>query len=105
MLMSKDRESQVKGDPELPGLYHDIDPEIKAEFELAEKEGRQPNCIGCGEPLEIRQTFYTYVWWEWDNDIRRYEKFQEDYSDCDKPFCLKCGYADWDLTNNRWAQY
>ena len=105
MLMSKDRESQVKGEPRIPESYYDIDPEIKAEFELAEKEGRQPNCISCEEPLEIGQSFYTDVWWKWNCETRKYEKFQDNCADCDKPFCLKCGYKDWDLTNNKWVEY
>jgi len=90
---------------EYPEFYDDIDPDIKAEFELAEKEGRQPNCIYCGNPLEIGQSFYTDVWWKWSKEKKCYEKFEDRTSDCDKPYCLRCGHHDWDFTNNRWVQY
>ena len=103
--MSEEIELRRNSDSEFPEFYSDIDPEIRQMFELAEKEGRQPNCICCGEQLEIGQSFYTDVWWEWNPEVKRYEKFQNDCSDCDKPYCLKCGYRDWDLTNNRWVQY
>ena len=103
--MSKDVGSRTKSESEFPEFYSDIDPEIRAEFELAEKEGRQPNCIYCGEPLDIGQSFYTYVWWKWSNETKKYEKFQENYADCDKPYCLKCGSKDWDFTNNKWVEY
>jgi hypothetical protein len=95
----------AKGESEFPEFYDDIDQEIRDMFELAEKEGRQPNCIYCGQPLEIGQSFYTDVSWKWNAETRKYEKFQEDCSDCDKPYCLKCGHHDWDFTNNRWVQY
>jgi len=98
-------DSENKKASELPESYFDLDQEIREMFETAEKEGRQPNCISCGEPLEIGQSFYTDVWWKWDPDSKRYQKFQEDSADCDKPYCLKCEYRDWDLTNNKWVQY
>jgi hypothetical protein len=103
--MPEDTQGESKRESESPKSYFDIDPEIRQMFETAEKEGRQPNCISCGEPLEIGQSFYTDVWWKWDPDTRRYQKFQEDYANCDKPYCLKCQYRDWDLTNNKWVQY
>ena len=103
--MAEDIQGESKRESESPKSYFDIDAEIREMFETAEKEGRQPNCISCGEPLEIGQSFYTDVSWKWDPDTRRYQKFQEDSADCDKPYCLKCEYKDWDLTNNKWVQY
>jgi hypothetical protein len=95
----------ARDESEFPEFYDDIDQEIREMFELAEKEDRQPNCIYCGQPLEIGQSFYTDVWWKWNPDEKRYVKFQESNSDCDKPYCLRCGHHDWDFTNNRWVQY
>ena len=103
--MAEDIQGKSKRESESPKSYFDIDSEIRDMFETAEIEGRQPNCISCGEPLEIGQSFYTDVWWKWDPDTKRYQKFQEDSADCDKPYCLKCEYRDWDLTNNKWVQY
>jgi hypothetical protein len=95
-----------KKESKLPESYSDIDLEIKDMFETAEKEGKQPNCIYCGEPLEIAQSFYTDLWWKRNAETKRYEKFQEDSSaDCDKPYRLKCSAKDWDFTNNKWVQY
>ena len=105
MLMAEDIQGESKRESESPKSYFDIDPEIREMFETAEKEGRQPNCISCGEPLEIGQSFYTNVWWKWNLETKKYEKFQEDSADCDKPYCLRCEYKDWDLTNNKWVKY
>jgi hypothetical protein len=74
-------------------------------FELAERDDRQPDCVYCGQALEIGQSFYIDVWWNWNPETKKYEKSQEDCSDCDEPYCLKCGHHDWDFTNNRWVQY
>lgn len=101
--MAEDIESN-KGS-ELPESYIGIDPDIREMFESAETEGRQPNCIYCCGLLEIGQSLYTDVWWKWNLETKKYEKFQEDSADCDKPYCLRCEYKDWDLTNNKWVKY
>lgn len=103
--MAKDTEPRTESTSEFPKSYLDTDPEIRSEFELAEKEGRQPNCIYCGGPLEIGQSFCTDVWWTWNNEAKRYEKCQNACPGCDKPYCLRCGHPDWDFTNNKWVQY
>jgi len=55
--------------------------------------------------LEIGQSFYTDVWWKWNKEKKSYEKFEDRTSDCDKPYCLRCGHHDWDFTNNKWVRY
>jgi len=97
--------SGIEQEFESPEFYDDIDTDIREMFELAEKEERQPNCVYCSNPLEIGQSFYTDVRWKWNSSLRKYEKYQENNSDCDKPYCLKCGHYDWDFTNNNWVQY
>jgi hypothetical protein len=90
---------------EYPEFYDDIDPEMMEEFIFAEQESRQPNCIYCGKPLEVGQTFYTRIYWHWNSELRRYDKCEDRDADCDKPYCLNCETKDWDFTNNKWLQY
>jgi hypothetical protein len=103
--MSEDITSERQGQLEFPDFYDDIDPDIAAEFELAQREARQPNCIYCGHPLEIGQTFYTDLRWEWNTAKCQYQKLEDRDADCNKPYCLNCEVRDWDFTNNRWVQY
>lgn len=97
--------AQPCSETEYPGFYEDIDPEMREMFELAEKEGRQPDCIYCGNPLEIGQSFYTDIRWKWNPELRHYDKFEDRDADCDKPYCLSCHTHDWDFTNNKWVEY
>ena len=90
---------------EYPEFYDDIDPEMMEEYIFAEQELRQPNCIYCGKPLEVGQTYYTRIYWHWNSELRCYEKCEERDADCDKPYCLSCETRDWDFTNNKWLQY
>ena len=105
MLMAEDIGLEKQKESEPGKSYFDVDPEIRGMFESAEKEDEQPICIYCGGPLEIGQTFYTYVWWKWNPDTKRYQKLQKDSADCDKPYCIRCGAKDWDFTNNKWVEY
>ncbi len=90
---------------ESPEFDDHIDLEMKEEFETAERERRQPNCIYCDKPLEITQTFYTYIYWRWNPSLRCYEKSEDRDADCEKPYCLNCETKDWDFTNNKWVRY
>lgn len=103
--MSESITPETQGEIEFPEFYDDIDPDIAAEFELAQRDARQPNCIYCGRPLEIGQTYYTDLRWKWNAASRGYQKLEDRDSDCNKPYCLSCEVHDWDFTNNRWVQY
>ena len=100
-IVTDDYQAKLSDDSEDPELDEDIDPEISEMFELAQREGRQPNCIYCGNPLEIGQSFYTDIHWKWNHTLQGYEKFEDRDSDCDKPYCLSCHTHDWDFTNNK----
>ena len=104
-MVADDYHAKLGSESGYPEFYNDIDPEIRQMFELAEKEGRQPNCIYCGNLLEIGQSYYTDIRWKWNSALRCYEKLEDRDSDCDKPYCLSCHNHDWDFTNNRWVQY
>ena len=104
-MVSNAYNTKHDGESGYPGFYNDIDPEIRQMYELAEREGRQPNCIYCGNPLEIGQTYYTDIRWRWNSVLRSYEKLENRDADCDKPYCLDCEAKDWNFTNNKWVQY
>jgi len=69
---------------------------IAEEYEQAKREGRQPNCPYCGEPLEINETQYEHIRWRWDEEQGGYVK-QDDDGDADRPYCASCHTEDWDF--------
>lgn len=72
--------------------------ELEEEFANALAEGRQPNCIECGEPLEVRQIFHNCVRWVWDRKKKRYTKVEGcDACDAEKAECVACEAKSWDL--------
>lgn len=77
---------------------------VKEEYELAMKEDRQPNCIYCGKPLEVRQIQYTDLTWKWCEKGKRYYKI-EDVGCADKPFCAYCGEHDWDFIDENLVSF
>lgn len=74
----------------------ELDRSVIEEYELAHKEGRQPLCVYCGEPLELSQTQSTYIYWRWDHNEQKFRKVL-DGGDADKPFCQNCEARDWDF--------
>jgi len=74
------------------------------EFEKAQKEGRQPKCIYCGEPLEVVETQGIELKWVWNEKTKKFEKIEGD-GWSDKPACANCEVKDWDFTNNGFCEY
>jgi hypothetical protein len=62
---------------------------IFEELADARKEGRQPLCPNCHEPLVIEETVYRVRVWRWDAQIRRYRMGILDEG-AERPGCLKC---------------
>lgn len=69
---------------------------IQEEYQRAIKEGRQPNCPYCGKPLEVTQTQATFIFWNWNEEQKRYVK-NDTGGDADKPYCVRCEAKDWDF--------
>jgi hypothetical protein len=80
-------------------------PETQAEeYQLAQKEGRQPRCIYCGEPLsKIRQTQYCYLTWTWSEEHKRYLKSED--GDAEPAECANCEAGDWDFVDEKLVSY
>lgn len=76
---------------------------IREEYELARKEGRQPNCIYCSKPLTIIQTQYVDLTWKWSEEEKRYKKFES--GEAEKPYCADCGVHDWDFVDEDLVSY
>lgn len=65
-----------------------------AELQEAVQEGRQPNCVACGNPLLVRLYASDYFYWLWDSGKQHYVRDQ-DHGDGEAPTCEACGNADW----------
>jgi ferredoxin len=77
---------------------------VKEEYRLAIDEQRQPNCVYCGEPLEVCQTEYTFLVWVWSDMGKNYIK-DDDEGDGDTPFCRACEKADCDFVDGDLVDY
>ena len=77
-------------------MPRELDRSVTEEYELAHKEGRQPLCVYCGEPLEISQTQSEFIYWRWNKKQKKFLKLDTD-GDADKPFCCACEARDWDF--------
>lgn len=73
-----------------------IENSILQEYKKAIKEKRQPICPFCGEPLEVTQTQFTYIYWTWSDKKGRFVK-DDSRGDAEKPFCVNCGMKCWDF--------
>jgi len=82
-------EVEITGTPKLQ------DSKIDIEYAAAKKEGRQPNCPFCGEPLEVRIREEGGTVWAWNEDIKRYEAQSE--GNANPPYCAFCLREDWDF--------
>jgi hypothetical protein len=81
------------------------DGEQLREFRRAYKEGRQPMCVYCNEPLStIEETQGVVLRWTWDKERRTYVKSELD-GWSDKPYCGNCEVKDWEFTNNGYVEY
>ncbi len=80
----------------------DLPDTMREEYKLARKEGRQPRCIYCGEPLQVYQNQHVYYTWEWNERKKCFERSAED-GDSDKPFCACCEISDWDFIDEDYS--
>lgn len=64
---------------------------IEQEFVNAKKEGRQPRCSECGQPLVIMQCFYRIIAFKWDEQMKRYRKALIDEG-TERPESQVCGH-------------
>ena len=69
---------------------------IEQEFTNALAQGRQPNCVYCGAPLEVDQYLFHWVAFVWDKTKKRYRKVDEE-GDSERPCCSRCGCNDSDF--------
>lgn len=76
----------------------------KQEIMLAAHEKRQPLCVHCGVPLEVRETQEIDLFWQWDKKEKRYHKVEGEGCS-NKPECANCETKDWDFTNNELIHY
>ncbi len=89
-------EGEITGTPKLE------DSKIDLEYAAARKEGRQPICPFCGEPLEVRIDERGGTWWKWDEDGGCYEAESE--SSGNPPYCAFCLHGDWDFMDYDFIQ-
>jgi len=64
---------------------------IAQEYAAARKEGRQPNCPYCHQPLEVAVHQHVRISWLWEDG--KYIKSED--GDSDAPFCAFCKTSDW----------
>ena len=86
--------AEITGTPKL----HDS--AVDLEYAAAKKEGRQPVCPYCGEPLEIRIREDGSVVWVWDEAMGGYDRQSEGTPYL--PYCAHClkediDFIDYDL--------
>ena len=75
--------------------YKELVERFKIEVASALSEGRQPRCINCGEPLEVRQLEDISVsyYWCWDEKASAYKKTDKsDYVESDPTQCARCNF-------------
>ena len=77
---------------------------VKEEIELAAHEKRQPKCIYCSKPLEVREIQDVDLYWKWDEKKKKYHKSEGDGCS-NKPECANCEAKDWEFTNNILVKY
>jgi len=77
------------------GTMELTDSKIDLEYAAAKKEGRQPICPFCGEPLEVKIREDGETWWRWDKVMKYYEPQSE--GDANPPYCAFCLHEDWDF--------
>ena len=91
-------EVEITGSPKLQGSVVDL------EYAAAKKEGRQPNCPYCGEPLEIRMIEEGgVICWVWDEDAECFD-MQTD-SSSNAPYCAHCLHSDWDFIDHDLVEF
>ena len=70
--------------------------QFKQEVKDALREGRQPNCPYCGEPLEMEQTQVYLKTVSWSDEQHCYVKdYEEDDPEENAPVCMACGEEEW----------
>ena len=77
---------------------------VLEEYALAKQEHRQPYCVYCGKHLEVVQTQYSYLRWNWDGMKDLYVK-EDETGDADKPCCFQCGVGDWGFIDEDMVKY
>ncbi len=88
--------TEITGNPKL----HDS--AIDLEYAAAKKEGRQPNCPFCGEPLEVRLKEDGTTCWIWDEDAGCFDR-QGGTSNV--PYCAFCMKEDWDFIDHDLVEF
>ena len=74
-------------------------------MELAFKEGRQPSCVYCQNPLDkIVQIQYLSIEWEWSKTLKKYIK-QDREGDSEKPYHSHCWTEDWAFVDEKLVSY
>ena len=68
------------------------------EYAAAKKEGRQPICPYCGNPLEIRMKEDGIIYWIWDEDMGCFVMQRDSISDI--PYCAHCLKEDWNFIDH-----
>jgi hypothetical protein len=86
----------------VPGTAKLQDSKIDIEYAAARKEGRQPVCPFCGEPLEVRIREDGGTWWRWDKVTGSYEPESEGVPNV--PYCAFCLHEDWDFLDYEFIQ-
>ena len=67
------------------------------EFETAIREGRQPTCAACGQPLDaVSQLQDDLIRWAWDAEDKRYYK-EEFPGEFEAPMHEGCDAEEWEL--------
>ena len=70
----------------------------KEELELAVKEGRQPLCVRCHQPMDvIEQESPHFIVWEWNGEMKRYYSHDEVSNDAPAAIHVDCDNSDWDF--------
>ena len=74
---------------------------IKGAYQKALKEGVQPNCPYCQEPLRVYLPLLDT--WTWDEKRKNYELEGMEVDDA-APYCANCETADWDFFSGEEAE-
>lgn len=75
--------------------------DFETPHEYCAENGITPKCPICGEELEIRQTQYVDLYWnwKWNPKEKTFHKDEGD-GDSDKPHCASCGESlGWDAVD------
>ena len=85
-----------------PGTMELTDSAVDKEYAAAKKEGRQPNCPYCGEPLEVWLREDGITCWVWDEEAGCFDK-QGGTSNA--PYCARCLHSDWDFIDHDLVEF